>query len=118
MAFVEQLLIVLASCLHSTQSRYCVSAYACNSLSPVAHARVAKKKILHLIDKWCLSCSLVEGELLDEYMSNAHEKQNPKQYVETVKNTLKKMLQVCSNSYSHCLPSALHCYGSYVVTVC
>ena len=91
----------------------------CLNLEVTCHSCKSGQVPDHIIhDKRCLLCSLVEGELLDEYMSNAREKQNIKQYVETVKTAMKKMLQVCSSNHSHCLLSALHCYGSYVDTAC
>ena len=103
--------------MHEGQSQSCVSTHACNWLSPVAHVKGGQVPDCTICD-CCLFCSLIEGELLDDYMSNAHEKQNPKQYVETVKITLRKLLQVCGSNYSCCFLSALCCYGSCVITVC
>ncbi|KAL3159335.1 serine threonine protein kinase [Trebouxia sp. C0010 RCD-2024] len=47
-----------------------------------------------------LAMSLVEGQLLDEFMSTALEKQTPRQFVETVAQVLQKLLQVLEDLYS------------------
>ncbi|KAL3151550.1 hypothetical protein ABBQ38_012545 [Trebouxia sp. C0009 RCD-2024] len=47
-----------------------------------------------------LAMSLVEGQLLDEYMHMALEKQTPKQFVETVAHVLQKLLQVLADLQS------------------
>ena len=58
----------------------------------------------------CLLCSLVEGMLLDEYMAKSLDSKAPQQHVQTVLQTLKKMLQVCQ------LPSQPHGYCYVSVT--
>ncbi|KAL3155171.1 Cyclin-dependent kinase 6 [Trebouxia sp. C0010 RCD-2024] len=47
-----------------------------------------------------LAMSLVEGQLLDEFMSTALEKQTPRQFVETVAQVLQKLLQVLADLHS------------------
>ncbi|KAL3151514.1 hypothetical protein ABBQ38_012513 [Trebouxia sp. C0009 RCD-2024] len=47
-----------------------------------------------------LAMSLVEGEVLDDYISMALEKETPKQFVETVALVLKKLLQVLADLHS------------------
>lgn len=62
--------------------------------------------------KTFLSCSLVEGELLDDYMGRSLASKAPQQHVQTVLQMLKKVLQVCLLSWTHD-----HCYSS-VMSVC
>ena len=68
--------------------------------------RVAKHPIFAATNHTLLVCSLVEGKVLDDYMSGALEKQAPQQYVATVAEIMQKLLQVHPCHFFQCLLSA------------